>query len=82
MMNNYTICVRVSPAVKRLPGPCFLHMSSVVKYCTAVPQCNTIRSRRDLEVGQNHIYQRLNLSLHSRGRLSRMRQVFKSVSAF
>lgn len=53
-----------------------------VKYCTAIQQRNLIRFSRDLEVGQNHIYHWLNLSLHSRGSLSRMRQVFKSISAF
>lgn len=56
--------------------------SPAVKYCTAIQQRNLICLSRDLEVGQNHIYQWLNLSLHSRRRLSRMKQVFKSISAF
>lgn len=56
--------------------------SPAVKYCTVIQQRNLIRLSRDLEVGQNHIYQWLNLSLHSRGRISRMKQVFKRISAF
>lgn len=59
MMNNCAFVVKVSPDMKTFTGQCFFFCteSSAVKYCTAVRQCNLIRSRRDLEVGQNHIYQ-------------------------
>lgn len=87
---NYKWWWIIVPSLEKSPLKWKLFLASVslsaespaVKYCTAIQQRNLIRLSRDLEVGQNHIYQWLNLSLHSRGRLSRMKQVFKSISAF
>lgn len=41
----------------------FLTERSAVEQCTPTLRCNLIHFRRDLEEGQNHIYQWLNLSL-------------------
>lgn len=54
MVNNCNF----SGKVKTFPGQCSpTAVSPAVKYCTAIQQRNLIRLSRDLEVGQNHIYQ-------------------------
>lgn len=58
MVNNCAFSGKVSAEVKTFPGQCSPAAESpAVKYCTAIQQRNLIRLSRDLEVGQNHIYQ-------------------------